>query len=94
MVLPVTLVRKQKHLEENKVINSSLQNIKQMETSLTLENITGIIQAMNKIKHSDRSDFFIQYYAELKYRIYAEEQLQKGEECVLFSVFLQNIQAK
>jgi hypothetical protein len=94
MVLPVTLVRKQKHLEENKVINSSLQNIKQMETSLTLENINGIIQAMDKIKHSDRSDFFIQYYAELKYRIYAEQQLQKGKECVLFSVFLKNIQAK
>ena len=78
--------------EENRVINSSLQNIKQMGTTLTLENINGIIQAMNKIKHSDRSDFFIQYYAELKYRIYAEEQLQKGEECVLFSVFLKNIQ--
>jgi hypothetical protein len=78
--------------KENRVINSSLQNIKQMETSLTLENITGIIQAMDKIKHSDKSDFFIQYYAELKYRIYAEEQLQKGEECILFSVFLKNIQ--
>lgn len=78
--------------EENRVINSSLQNIKQMGTTLTLENINGILQAMNKIKHSDRSDFFIQYYAELKYRIYAEEQLQKGEECVLFSVFLKNIQ--
>ena len=63
-----------------------------MGTTLTLENINGILQAMNKIKHSDRSDFFIQYYAELKYRIYAEEQLQKGEECVLFSVFLKNIQ--
>lgn len=63
-----------------------------METSLTLENINGILQAMNKIKNIDRSDFFIQYYAELKYRIYAEEQLQKGEECVLFSVFLKNIQ--
>jgi hypothetical protein len=63
-----------------------------MKTSLTLENITGIIQAMDKIKHSDRSDFFIQYYGELKYRIYAEEQLQKGKECVLFSVFLKNIQ--
>ena len=80
--------------KENRVINSSLQNMKQMKTSLTLENITGIIQAMDKIKHSDRSDFFIQYYAELKYRIYAEEQLQKGKECVLFSVFLKNIQAK
>ena len=63
-----------------------------MGTSLTLENIEAIIQAMDKINSSDKSDFFTQYYAELKYRIYAEEQLQKGEECVLFSVFLKNIQ--
>ena len=63
-----------------------------MKTSLTLENINGIIQAMDKIKPIDKSDFFIQYYAELKYRIYAEEQLQNGKECVLFSVFLKNIQ--
>lgn len=63
-----------------------------MNTTLTLENIEAIIQAMDKIKAIDRSDFFIQYYAELKYRIYAEEQLQKGEECVLFSAFLKNIQ--
>lgn len=65
-----------------------------MGTTLTFENITSIIHAMDKIKRSDKSDFFIQYYAELKYRIYAEEQLQKGEECVLFSVFLKNIQEK
>ncbi len=63
-----------------------------MKTSLTLENIDGIIQAMDKIKPIDRSDFFIQYYAELKYRIYAKEQLQKGKECILFSIFLKNIQ--
>lgn len=65
-----------------------------MNATLTLENIEAIIQAMDRIKPIDRSDFFIQYYAECKYRIYAEEQLQKGEECVLFSVFLKNIQAK
>lgn len=62
-----------------------------MGTSLTLENIEAIIHAMDKINHSDKSDFFIQYYAELKYRIYAEEQLQNGKECVLFSDFFRNI---
>jgi hypothetical protein len=36
-----------------------------METSLTLENINGIIQAMDKIKPIDRSQFFNEYYNEL-----------------------------
>jgi hypothetical protein len=58
-----------------------------METTLTLENIEAIIQAMNKIKHSDRSGYFNNYYAELKYRIYAEEAIKQGKECISFSVF-------
>ena len=58
-----------------------------MQTTLTLENIEAIIQAMNKIKHSDRSGYFNNYYAELKYRIYAEEAIKQGKECISFSVF-------
>jgi hypothetical protein len=36
-----------------------------MNTTLTLENIDAIIQAMNKIKNIDRSEYFNNYYAEL-----------------------------
>lgn len=36
-----------------------------MQTTLTLENIQAIIQAMNKIKYSDRSGYFNNYYAEV-----------------------------
>ena len=62
-----------------------------METTLTLENIEAIIQAMNKIKHSDRSGYFNNYYAELKYRIYAEQQIKQGSECLSFEVFRQSM---
>ena len=62
-----------------------------METTLTLENIQAIICAMDKIKHSDRSGYFNNYYAELKYRIYAEEQIKQGGECMPFEVFRQNM---
>jgi hypothetical protein len=34
-------------------------------TTLTLENIEAIIQAMNKITKVDRSEYFNNYYAEL-----------------------------
>jgi hypothetical protein len=36
-----------------------------MNTTLTLENIEAIIQAMNKIKPIDRSEYFNNYYAEV-----------------------------
>jgi hypothetical protein len=36
-----------------------------MQTTLTLENIEAIIQAMNKIKNIDRSEYFNNYYAEV-----------------------------
>jgi hypothetical protein len=62
-----------------------------MNTSLTLENIDAIIQAMNKIKQSDRSGYFNNYYAELKYRIYAEETIKQGKECLSFEVFRQSM---
>jgi uncharacterized protein YjgD (DUF1641 family) len=58
-----------------------------METTLTLENIEAIIQAMDKIKHSDRSGYFKNYYSELQYRIYAEQAIKQGKECIPFSVF-------
>ena len=62
-----------------------------MQTTLTLENIEAIIQAMNKIKYSDRSGYFNNYYAELKYRIYAEETIKQGKECMPFEVFRQSM---
>ena len=36
-----------------------------MNTTLTLENIGAIIQAMDKIKPIDRSGYFNNYYAEV-----------------------------
>jgi hypothetical protein len=62
-----------------------------MNTTLTLENIQAIICAMDKIKHSDRSGYFNNYYAELKYRIYAEQQIKQGAECLSFEVFRQSM---
>jgi hypothetical protein len=62
-----------------------------METTLTLENIDAIIQAMDKIKHSDRSGYFNNYYAELKYRIYAEQTIKQGGECISFEAFRQSM---
>lgn len=43
-----------------------------METTLTLENLTAIYDSMIKIKEIDRSDYFNQYFKEIKNRI--EEQ--------------------
>jgi hypothetical protein len=57
-------------------------------TTLTLENIEAIIEAMDKIKPIDRSEYFNNYYAELKYRIYVEERGKQGKECASFSSFL------
>jgi len=39
-----------------------------MNTTLTLENIQAIIEAMNKIKPIDRSEYFNNYYAEVTER--------------------------
>jgi hypothetical protein len=62
-----------------------------MQTTLTLENIRAIIRAMDKIKYSDRSAYFNNYYVELNYRIYAEETIKQGGECMPFEVFRQSI---
>jgi hypothetical protein len=62
-----------------------------MNTTLTLENIDAIIQAMDKIKLIDRSGYFNNYYDELKYRIYAEETIKQGKECMSFEVFRQSM---
>ena len=55
-----------------------------MGTSLTLENITAIIQAMNKIKNIDKSQCFNEYYAELLGRheelIYLKGYLEAKEK--------------
>jgi uncharacterized protein YjgD (DUF1641 family) len=63
-----------------------------METTLTLENIQAIIQAMDKIKHSDRSGYFKNYYAELQFRIYAEIAIKQGKECIPFEAFRQSME--
>jgi hypothetical protein len=62
-----------------------------MQTTLTSENIQAIIEAMNKIKYSDRSGYFNNYYAELNYRIYAEQTIKQGGECMPFEVFRQSM---
>jgi len=47
------------------------QNLNKMklETSLTLDNLTEIFKAMSQIKEIDRSDFFNDYFDEVKIRI-------------------------
>jgi hypothetical protein len=62
-----------------------------MNTTLTLENIKAIIEAMDKIRPIDRSGYFNNYYAELNYRIYAEETIKQGKECMPFEVFRQSM---
>jgi hypothetical protein len=44
-------------------------------TTLTLENLIAIYEAMNKIKPIDQSDYFKQYFEEVKNRIEEEELL-------------------
>ena len=51
--------------EESKAINIHHSKQNNMNTTLTLENIDAIIQAMNKIKPIDRSEYFNNYYAEV-----------------------------
>ena len=53
-------------------------------TTLTLENINAIIQAMNKIRNIDKSEYFNNYYAELIERradlIYLKAYLEAKEK--------------
>jgi hypothetical protein len=47
-----------------------------MQTTLTLENLTAIYDAMSKIKEIDRSTYFNQYFTEVENRIKEEKLLQ------------------
>ena len=47
-----------------------------IETTLTLENLILIYDAMSKIKESNRSNFFNQYFNEVENRIKEEKLLQ------------------
>jgi hypothetical protein len=47
-----------------------------IETTLTLENLTLIYDAMSKIKESNRSNFFNQYFNEVENRIKEEKLLE------------------
>lgn len=55
-----------------------------MNTTLTLENIQAIIQAMDKIKPIDRSEYFNNYYSEVIERrsdlLYIKEFLEAKEK--------------
>jgi hypothetical protein len=44
-------------------------------STLTLENLTAIYEAMSKVKEIDKSDYFKQYFEEVKSRIEEEELL-------------------
>ena len=48
-----------------------------METSLTMENLLAIFQAMDRIKPIDRSDYFNDYYREIVSRL--SEQAKVNE---------------
>jgi hypothetical protein len=47
-----------------------------IETTLTLENLILIYDAMSKIKESNRSNFFNQYFNEVENRIKEEKLLE------------------
>jgi hypothetical protein len=47
-----------------------------MQTTLTLENLTAIYDSMSKIKESNRSNFFNQYFNEVENRIKEEKLLE------------------
>jgi hypothetical protein len=54
-----------------------------METTLTMENLLLIFQAMDRIKPIDRSEYFNNYYQELVSRLQAESKVKEWIECNL-----------
>ena len=46
-----------------------------METTLTMENLLAIFQAMDRIKPIDRSDYFNNYYQEIVRRLQDESKM-------------------
>ena len=51
-----------------------------METTLTMENLLAIFQAMARIKPIDRSDYFNNYYQEIVRRIQDEQKMKSWIE--------------
>ena len=51
-----------------------------METSLTMENLLAIFQAMDKIKPIDRSEYFNDYYSEIVSRLQEQEKVNQWIE--------------
>ena len=51
-----------------------------METTLTMENLLAIFQAMDRIKPIDRSEYFNNYYHEIVRRIQDEQKMKSWIE--------------
>lgn len=51
-----------------------------METTLTMENLLAIFQAMDRIKAIDRSDYFNNYYQEIVSRLQDEQKVKSWIE--------------
>jgi hypothetical protein len=51
-----------------------------METTLTMENLLAIFQAMDRIKPIDRSDYFNNYYREIVERLQNEQKMKSWIE--------------
>ena len=51
-----------------------------METTLTMENLLAIFQAMDRIKPIDRSDYFNNYYREIVSRLQEQEKVKEWIE--------------
>ena len=51
-----------------------------METTLTMENLLAIFQAMARIEPIDRSDYFNNYYQEIVRRIQDEQKMKSWIE--------------
>ena len=54
-----------------------------METTLTMENLLAIFQAMDRIKPIDRSDYFNDYYREIVSRLQDEQKMKSWIESKL-----------
>ena len=51
-----------------------------METTLTMENLLAIFQAMDRIKPIDRSEYFNDYYREIVSRLSEQEKVKQWIE--------------
>jgi hypothetical protein len=65
-----------------------------METTLTMENLLLIFQAMDRIKPIDRSEYFNNYYQELISRLQTESKVKEWIEGNLNLIVQENSQEK